>query len=461
MKNPNTTNIDLSYKVDETHEKHILKAATIRQKAEGVLKTRKKITGTTIIQEHDMLKLIHELEVHQIELEMQNEELIRAKENAENAETKYTEIYDFAPVGYLSLTPKGEIFELNLMAAEMLGKKRIRLKNGMFGFFLTQDTRSVFSCFFHNVFESNVKQSCEASIATVGNCPIYVNISGIVNQNSEQCYLTMTDITENKLAAIELTKAKEQAEESDRLKSAFLANMSHEIRTPMNGILGFASLLAEQNLSEEKQKKYIAIIEKSGHQMLSIINDIIDISKVESGLMKLNLTTSNINAQIDHVYSFFKPEVESKGMQLYLRNSLLPNETIIHTDSDKITAILINLVKNAIKFTHNGYIEIGVSTSSTTGVVSGPVELQFYVKDSGIRIPKDKQELIFKRFVQADISDSKLFNGAGLGLAISKAYVEMLDGKIWVESEVENLSTKTAGGTTFFLTIPYNTAIMG
>lgn len=243
----------------------------------------------------------------------------------------------------------------------------------------------------------------------------------------------------------ELLVAKEHAEESDRLKSAFLANMSHEIRTPMNGILGFADLLKEPNLTTDEQREYIKIIEKSGVRMLNIINDIIDISKIESGLMKVVMNESNINSQIDYVYTFFKPEVERKGMNLILGGCLPDKEAIIRTDREKLFAILTNLVKNAIKYTNEGSIEFGSACVET----DGRPFLQFYVKDTGIGIPKDRQSAIFERFIQADVSDISAREGAGLGLAITKAYVEMLHGTIWVESEIGK-------GSTFYFTIPYD-----
>ena len=244
----------------------------------------------------------------------------------------------------------------------------------------------------------------------------------------------------------ELVVAKEKAEESDRLKTAFLANMSHEIRTPMNGILGFANLLKEPGLIGEKQHEFIGIIEKSGKRMLNIINDIIDISKIEAGLMKLDINESNINEHIEYIYTFFKPEAESKGMDLSFKNPLPAKESIINTDSEKLNAILANLVKNSIKYTEEGSIELGYNLKTDTK----PAELEFYVQDTGIGIPKDRQEAIFDRFIQADIANEKAHQGAGLGLSITKAYVEMLGGKIWVESEEDK-------GSTFYFTLPYNT----
>ena len=241
----------------------------------------------------------------------------------------------------------------------------------------------------------------------------------------------------------ELVEAKDKAEQSDKLKSAFLANMSHEIRTPMNGILGFAGLLKEPDLTGKEQQEYIGIIEKSGARMLNIINNIIDIAKIESGIVEVDLHESNINEQIDFIYNFFKPEVEKKNIKLLYRNALTTNEAVITTDREKLYAILTNLVKNAIKYTFKGSIEIGYTLKD-----ANPAELEFYVADTGIGIPKDRQDAIFERFIQADITDKEAYQGAGLGLSISKAFVEMLGGKIRVESE-------EGRGSKFYFTIPY------
>jgi len=249
------------------------------------------------------------------------------------------------------------------------------------------------------------------------------------------------DITEIKQAEQKLIASKEKAEESDHLKTAFLTNMSHEIRTPLNSILGFAELLEEPDLTGEEQQNYIGIIEKSGARMLNIINDIIDISKIESGLMEVQIENCNINEQIEYIYSVFKPEIEKKGMHLFLKISLPYTASVIQTDSEKLYAILNNLVKNSIKYSDQGTIEVGYNLINNY--------LEFFVKDTGIGIPKERQEAVFQRFVQADIADKRAYQGAGLGLSISKSYVEMLGGKIWVESEVGK-------GSTFYFTIPYH-----
>lgn len=243
----------------------------------------------------------------------------------------------------------------------------------------------------------------------------------------------------------ELVKAKEHSEESDRLKSAFLANMSHEIRTPMNGILGFAELLKLPNLSVEDQSKYLNIIELSGKRMLNIVNDIVDISKIESGVMEVDMSSTNVNTQLEDLHAFFKPEADKKGLQFSFISPLSSIESCISTDKEKLYGILTNLIKNAIKFTDTGSIEYGYEIRNN----DNQLYLEFFVKDSGHGIPLNRQEAIFGRFIQADISNKSAYQGAGLGLSISKAYVEMLGGEIWLQSEPEI-------GTTFYFTIPFS-----
>jgi signal transduction histidine kinase/CheY-like chemotaxis protein len=394
--------------------------------------------------EPDMLKLIHELEVHQIELEMQNEELKRAKEKAELAEKKYTELYNFAPSGFLTLTKEGEITELNNSAEHLLKKERSLLIKSSFGFFVSIDTRVVYSRFLQKIFKNKVKETCELKLETGNNSMKYFLVNGIISNNGEKCLVTLVDITKRKHIEYELIKAKEIAEENERLKSAFLANMSHEIRTPMNGILGFTELLKNLKIKGEEQQEFIQIIEKSGTRMLNIINDIINISKIDSKQIEVSVSETDINEQLEYIYYFFRLEAEKKKLNISIETPFQKKEAIISTDREKLYAILSNLVKNAIKFTQTGSVELGYE-------VKGDF-FEFYVKDSGPGIKEEQKEIIFERFRQGSEALNRNYEGAGLGLSISKAYVEMLGGKIWVENNAEK--NANASGSTFFFTIP-------
>ena len=536
----------------------------LKQKAEALLK-KKSAKTIPKLSEVDTLELVHKLEVHQIELELQNEELRLAKDQARIAADNYIELYDFAPSGYFTLSRKGEIMELNLQAARMLGKAREQLKHHGFAFFVAENAKNAFNLYLGKVFLSNTLESCEIMMVPGNNLPVYLHLSGLADKKGEKCRVTVVDITERKqaeeayleseiryhqlieqvrdiiftlslkglfsslnrefelktgwtvkewigkpfsdiihpeevtlamerfsgiiqgftsnaislriktksggyipfeimgsrqiknettigllgvgrditerrLAEQELIIAKQKAEESDRLKSAFLANVSHEIRTPMNGILGFADLLKEPGVNQNEQEKYIGIIQKSGTRLLGIINDVVDISRIEAGLVTCTISEVNVNEKMEFIYNFFSPQIEHKGIGFSCKNDLPPAEAIIKTDGEKINAILTNLVYNSIKFTRAGSIEFGYKREDAF--------LEFYVKDTGIGISEAHKKIIFERFMQGGKLITKNFEGTGLGLSISKAYVEILGGKIRVESE-------EGEGAAFYFTIPY------
>jgi PAS domain S-box-containing protein len=238
----------------------------------------------------------------------------------------------------------------------------------------------------------------------------------------------------------ELIAAKEKAEESDRLKTAFLANMSHEIRTPVNGIIGFSQLLETSELSDDKRGEFIEIIKANANSLISLIDDILDVSIIQEGQVKLRKTTININLLLNEVYATFQtPRYNEKQLDFELIKSLPDEHAIIIADPLRLKQVLNNLLANAFKFTERGRVEFGYNTV--------PGFIKFYVKDTGIGIQKEVRESIFQRFNQADISFTRKFGGSGLGLTISKGLVELMGGEITLESELGK-------GSIFYFTIP-------
>lgn len=247
---------------------------------------------------------------------------------------------------------------------------------------------------------------------------------------------------ERKLAnLVETLKfAKNKAEESDRLKTAFLANMSHEIRTPMNGILGFLDLLKEPNLDEKNRSEYIELVNMSGERLLNTINDIIELSKIESGEVSVKLENFSLEDLMNFYIGFFKPQTLHKNIRLFIGTQITAEASYIQSDKKKIDGIMINLIKNAVKFTRTGEIEIGNYLEEN--------KLCIYVRDTGIGIPSHRMNAIFQRFVQADLNFTNEYEGSGLGLSIVKAYTDALEGAVYVESE-EGIGSK------FTVKIPY------
>jgi PAS domain S-box/PAS domain S-box/PAS domain S-box len=248
------------------------------------------------------------------------------------------------------------------------------------------------------------------------------------------------DITERKEIVEELIRAKEKAEESDKLKTAFLHNISHEIRTPMNAIVGFSALLGEPEIDEKTRKSYIEVIMQSSNHLLSIITDIVDISNIEANLIKTYKNEVCINATLKSLCNQFIPKAAEKKVNMICETGLSDSDALVLTDNAKLSQILSNLMSNALKFTDKGTIKIGYKLVGNF--------LEFCVSDTGIGISPEHHARIFDRFYQVSNAMERLYEGTGLGLAISKAYVEHLGGKIWLSSE-------PGKGTSFFFTIPY------
>jgi len=272
---------------------------------------------------------------------------------------------------------------------------------------------------------------------------VQVSINKTIYNQKEVMVSVIRDFTDRKDYEHKLIKALEKAEESDKLKTAFLQNISHEIRTPLNAISGFTDLLSDPNLSPQTQSEYIKIIQNSSSRLTSIISDIITISALETNQEELRYSNVCINSIIGELNAVFEQQASQKGLILYSKRVLNEEQANVLTDRTKVTQILSNLISNSIKFTNEGFVEFGCVLKGNS--------LEFFVKDSGIGIEPEFHEKIFERFRQADRSINRLYGGTGLGLAISKAFVDLLGGKIWLNSEPNK-------GSVFYFTIPYKRA---
>jgi signal transduction histidine kinase len=282
---------------------------------------------------------------------------------------------------------------------------------------------------------SNISWYIERSLREWNNIQHRKKAEEALQDSNEQLKAVNIELVK---AIEELKKSREKAIESDRLKSAFLANMSHEIRTPMNGILGFANLLNDNKLTEEERSNYLEIINNCGNQLLVILNDLIDIAKIEANQLKIYQHEVDIPALLHELHTLFSKKIN--GELVFACDALSGQKSLpVFTDAVRLKQVLSNLISNAIKFTHKGSIHFGY--------VLKDKDLEFYVKDTGIGISRDQKELVFQRFMQADVSPTRRFGGTGLGLSISKALVELLGGEIWFESTLD-------AGSCFYFTIP-------
>ncbi len=276
-------------------------------------------------------------------------------------------------------------------------------------------------------------------------------MTGSIVLDPKTSLLSFIDITEFKEVERQLLRAKDKAEESDRLKSSFLTNVSHEIRTPLNAITGFSALLSDPNLPMDKKENYIKQILDGSNELVNLIDNVLDISRIESGTLKPKIAEFLLNVKLKEIHHFYDDYKIQQGKEnLRIKLTLPPNtdKFLLKTDPYRLQQILANLLDNAIKFTVSGYVEFGYSImpAQNTGLRSGTI--LFFVKDSGIGIAKKDKEKIFERFVKIIDRNDRLYRGAGLGLTLTKDLIHMLKGEIWVESALGK-------GSSFYFTIPY------
>jgi len=400
---------------------------------------------------HGVEKEIKEKEEYRkLNLELQNEIIERRKiEKALlDSESKYRTLTNHLPVGVYRSLENGTLIFANQALARILQYNSVEeiLNKDVNSWFVDKNVRKhiyhqskqnfpnitsdEFQLYTKNGEKIWVKDSYTVVLDDLGNV---LSFDGIIE-----------DITQRKYFETELVKAKEKAESADRFKSVFLANMSHEIRTPMNSIIGFSQLLEEPTLSPEKRLKFNQLIKARSFDLLHIITEVLDISKIESGQLELHFSSVDIDKIFNLLYESFsieKEHINKKHIGLFFQNPLKDNLNVIISDENRLKQILENLIDNALKFTNVGYVEYGCFLQDEN-------TLLFYVNDTGIGIPASKSVIIFERFRQVDESLTRSYNGVGLGLSLAKGIVDAFGGSIWVET-IENI------GSTFFFTIPY------
>ena len=333
---------------------------------------------------------------------------------------------------------EGKYIYVNKQAVDLLGYSKEELLNFTIIDIIPKNSKEYYSQWFQQLLISGISYS-EIILIKKNGSHVNTDLNAVLLPNG-WIYGSCRDISKRKQLEYELIQAKEKAEESDRLKTAFLHNISHEIRTPMNAIVGFSGFLNDPGLTPEKRKDFTDIIIQSSDQLLAIIDDIIRIASVEAGQEKIQKNEININSMCKLISEQFSQKANDKNVTLSLKTILPEDEANIITDASKLTQIISNLISNALKFTQLGSVNFGYKVKDN--------QLEFYVEDTGIGIPMEMQEKIFNRFRQVETTDARNFGGSGLGLSISKAYVELQGGKMWLSSELGK-------GSVFYFTIPY------
>jgi len=422
-------------------------AAELRRRAEERLKEYE--TEEIRLQaEQDAQRLVHELQVHQIELELQNEELRQSRAEVEKYLEQYTCLYDFAPVGYYTLDRSGIIRQMNLVGARLLGVERSRLVGSRFGLFVSPETRSVFSAFLENVFESHAIEICEVELLAEGNAAYYVRIEAAVTTDGEECRIAVVDITARKqaedaleMANVHLQRNNKRLAELAETAERFVDTASHEFRTPLAVIKEFTSILADGlgGPVTDEQAEYLGIMSNAVTDLAQMVDDLLDSSRLKSGTLRVNRRRCTGAEIIQSVRPMLLSKAKSKNTTLV--EDIAPDLSDVFADKEKAGRILINLGVNAIKFSPDNS-QVIIRAAET---FDGSIEIS--VTDQGPGLSGDELKMIFDRFTQCGVRSEAGAKGFGLGLNIARDLARLNLGTIRAES--------TPGkGSSFLFTLP-------
>lgn len=367
----------------------------------------------------------------------------KSVELIKESEERYRTIFNSNLDGLIILNEQGDIVEVNEVTCNMYGYTYQELMHRDSNKIKIASELNIF--FIKDFLETNKILIAESEDLRKDGSTFHINakLRYITYNHEKHILVIIRDISDIKITEKQLTEAKHKAEESDQLKSSFLANMSHEIRTPMNAIIGFSSLLEEDDIDEQEKSGFINRIKNNGQNLMNLINDIIDISKIEANQIRFISEPINIKEFLLNLYESFELEARNKNINLIFNCSNNDYLKSINSDNNRLNQVMVNFLSNALKFTpENGEIEFGCENNSINK------NIVFYVKDSGIGIPKSEQEFVFDRFRQAHTMTHTDYGGTGLGLSISKGLIENLQGNIWMESE-------EGRGSEFYFSLPY------
>lgn len=411
---------------------------SIRQKAEEIFSSKQDNDPDTVT-EADAASLLHELQVHQIELEMQNEELQIALDNAQIATDKYTTLYDFAPTGYFTLDSNGIISDLNLSGAKMLGMDRFSLIKKNIRNFICRDSKDIFNNFFTAVFENDSKQSCELKLQNVNNQSIYIYLEGIVSEVNQFCLITAVDITDRQKAVEALKESETHLRELNATKDKFFTLIAHDLRNPFTSIIGFSSFLIEQIERKDLDNidKYAKIIYSSSLRAMELLKNLMEWAQLQTGKINFEPKPIELSHVIDNITDLLIDTAQQKTISIIKE---VPPTLNVFADEEMISTVLRNLISNAIKFTKPGG-EILIQTQQITG------ELIVAVIDNGIGVDKENLEKLFMIEGNHSTKGTNNEDGTGLGLILCKEFILKHSGKIWVDSE-------PGKGSKFYFTIP-------
>lgn len=399
----------------------------------------------------DYHALLNQLHKHQDEFQAQSDELQKTQFNLYKSRALYKDLYDFAPVGYFTLSKLGIIEKINQQASTFLNRESINLVGTMLSEKLMPESMILFAEHLETLLRRHIPGACDLEIDQVGAKPLYVHLESILWQEEGRgpyfIRSVMSDITDRKLLEQSLALVSDNEQELKKIRSQFLAHMSHEIRTPLGVILGFSEILLKQALFKEGTRDALKAIYRNGKHLLNVIDEILDLAKVETGQLELENMPIDLHASVREVVQTLKPKAKHKGLTLSLeQRGAVPDA--IFSDPTRFRQILLNLLGNAINFTKEGSVLLKIWKDARTraGTVEDIICLE--VTDTGCGVAQEHIVSIFQAFSQADSSMNRAHGGMGLGLSLSKKVAEALGG------DLQLVKSEKYKGSTFRLTLP-------